>query len=124
MTYRDNLFNLGKANSITCAPAQPLPIQFSGNSVFVRAAGPDESSMMLRFGAAFSRNLFFFAAAGHADSPDAQLAVSFQGSAVVAGNRYQTDLRTGKRRFFVDYRQVGKTQDEIFESGGAFNSVP
>jgi hypothetical protein len=124
VTYRDNLFNLGRAHSIVCAPGQALPIVFSGNSVFVRAAGPDASAMMLRYGAEFSRNLFFFAAAGHVDSPDAQLAVSFTGSAAVEGNRYQTDLRTAKQRFFVDYGHVGKTQDEIFESDGFFNSGP
>ena len=124
VTYRDNIFNLGRAHSIVCVPAQTLPIQFSGNSVFVRAAGPDASAMLLRYGAEFSRNLFFFAAAGHMESQDAQLAVSFQGSAVVEGNRYQTDLRTPKRRFFVHYWQVGKTRDEIFESGGFFNPGP
>jgi hypothetical protein len=42
----------------------------------------------------------------------------------VEGNRYQTDLRTAKQRFFVDYGHVGKTQDEIFESDGFFNSGP
>jgi hypothetical protein len=122
--YRDNLFNLGNANSITGAPTQALPIQFSGNAVFVRAAGPDLSAMLLRYGAGFAGNLFFFAAAGHADSPDAQLAVSFQGSTGVEGNRYQTDLRTGKQRFFVDYGQSGKAPDEIFESGGFFSAGP
>ncbi|MGA2133257.1 MAG: hypothetical protein ABSH50_13265 [Bryobacteraceae bacterium] len=124
VTYTRNAIQMSDAHSVTAWPGVPLNVRFLDNSVNVRAAAPDSSAILLRFIAESSGNVFFFSGDGYAGGVNGQLAVSHQGTSMVRGNHYRTDVVPGNRYFFVDYRQVASVRGEIFESGAGFRPGP
>ena len=99
LEYWNNHFTLGFNGGIRSAVEQ-APVDFIGNTVEVRPAGRDTSTMQLDYLNRVEGNRFFIAASGWSGRHDT---ISYEkGTASVRDNTYVTDL-AGSRQFEVRY---------------------
>jgi hypothetical protein len=122
--FRGNKFELKKASGVVTGATAPIPGRFVFNQVLLLASAADNHVLNLRNLAQVGCNTFFASAVGRYPFYRDQLEIDYFGSAVVVGNRYETDLHDGAGGFYVNYANTGAVDDERFADAARFGPLP